>query len=138
MPNAPSRGKLHLTLLAAFLGWMFDGMEMGIFPIVAGPALAEMSRGLHGAELKTFVSGWMGWATALFLWGAALGGIVFGWLGDKVGRVLAGFGALQMGTLVEKMGGSYERAGATIVLVYFVGMITIWFAPETRGQPLPE
>ena len=52
--------------------------------------------------------------------------------------MLAGFGALQTGTLVEKLGGSYERAGATIVLVYFVGMVTIWFAPETRGQPLPE
>ena len=89
MPSTPPRGKLILTLVAAFLGWMFDGMEMGIFPIVAGPALEEMSGGLHGAELKTFVSGWMGWTTALFLWGAALGGIVFGWLGDKVGRVRA-------------------------------------------------
>ena len=59
-------------------------------------------------------------------------------LSYNTGRVLAGFGALQTGTLVEKLGGSYERAGATIVLVYFVGMVTIWFAPETRGQPLPE
>ena len=42
-----------------------------------------------------------------------------------------------MGSLVGKLGG-YERAGATIVLVYIAGMITIWFAPETRGQPLPE
>ena len=89
MPAAPSRGKLYLTLLAAFLGWMFDGMEMGIFPIVAGPALAEMAHGLEGAALSSFVNGWMAWATALFLWGAALGGIVFGWLGDKVGRVRA-------------------------------------------------
>ena len=89
MPAAPTRGKLYLTLLAAFLGWMFDGMEMGIFPIVARPALEEMSRGLQGAELNNFVNGWMGWATALFLWGAALGGIVFGWLGDKIGRVRA-------------------------------------------------
>src|SRR5580765_7119491 len=31
-----------LALLAAFLGWMFDGMEMGIFPLVARPALQEM------------------------------------------------------------------------------------------------
>ena len=85
MPPTPTRGKLYLTLLAAFLGWMFDGMEMGIFPIVAGPALEEMSGGLQGAELKNFVSGWMGWATALFLWGAALGGIVFGWLGCSWG-----------------------------------------------------
>ena len=89
MPAAPSRGKLYLTLLAAFLGWMFDGMEMGIFPIVARPALEEMARGLQGAALNNFVNGWMAWATALFLWGAALGGIVFGWLGDKIGRVRA-------------------------------------------------
>jgi len=29
------------TLTAAFLGWMFDGLEMGIFPLVARPALQE-------------------------------------------------------------------------------------------------
>jgi len=31
-----------LALIAAFLGWMFDGMEMGIFPLVARPALQAM------------------------------------------------------------------------------------------------
>ena len=46
-----------------------------------------MAPGLAGKALKDFVSHWMGWATAYFLWGAALGGIVFGWLGDKIGRV---------------------------------------------------
>src|SRR5688572_24484409 len=50
--NAPVRRR-GLTLLAAFLGWMFDGMEMGIFPLVAGPALREMgtAHGLAAAEL---------------------------------------------------------------------------------------
>ena len=72
---------------------MFDGMEMGIFPLVAGPALNEM--GLqHGllkgtAGLDVFVKEWMGWVTALFLFGAAAGGLVFGWLGDRIGRVKA-------------------------------------------------
>jgi len=75
------------VLAAAFLGWMFDGMEMGIFPIVARPALQEMAPTLSGKDLSDFISHWMGWATAFFLWGAALGGIVFGWLGDKIGRV---------------------------------------------------
>ena len=32
----------------------------------------------------------------------------------------------------------YARAGAAIVLIYIVGMVLIWFAPETRGKPLPE
>ncbi len=30
--------------------------------------------------------------------------------------------------------GSYPKAGATISLVYLVGMIAIWFAPETREE----
>ena len=31
-----------MVLQAAFLGWMFDGLEMGIFPLVARPALQEL------------------------------------------------------------------------------------------------
>lgn len=77
-----------MCLIAAFLGWMFDGMEMGIFPLVARPALQEMQ--VHsGIVDDKFVSHWMGWITAWFLWGAACGGIVFGWLGDRIGRVRA-------------------------------------------------
>lgn len=78
-------GKLWMTLLAAFLGWMFDGMEMGIFPLVARPALQNMLQVSGDAE----VGQWMGYVTALFLLGAAAGGLVFGWLGDRIGRVRA-------------------------------------------------
>ncbi|MDQ3624870.1 MAG: MFS transporter [Verrucomicrobiota bacterium] len=88
-PPAPdSSRRLWLTLIAAFLGWMFDGMEMGIFPIVARPALQEMqlAGGIVGEQ---FVQQWMGRITALFLLGAAVGGLVFGWLGDRIGRVRA-------------------------------------------------
>ena len=74
-----------LVLAAAFLGWMFDGLEMGIFPVIARPALQE----LLGTQADQQVGPWMGYITALFLLGAAAGGLVFGWLGDKVGRVRA-------------------------------------------------
>ncbi|MCX6905289.1 MAG: MFS transporter [Verrucomicrobia bacterium] len=74
-----------LVLGAAFLGWMFDGVEMGMFPVVARPALQE----LLGTSADQQVGLWMGYITALFLLGAAGGGILFGWLGDKFGRVRA-------------------------------------------------
>jgi MFS transporter, SHS family, sialic acid transporter len=74
-----------MCLIAAFLGWMFDGMEMGIFPLVARPALQD----LLGASGDALIGQWMAYVTALFLVGAALGGLVFGWLGDRVGRVRA-------------------------------------------------
>jgi len=78
-----------LVLGAAFLGWMFDGVEMGIFPLVARPALQSMMPELVTQGQDQFVGLWMGRITALFLFGAAFGGLAFGWLGDRIGRVRA-------------------------------------------------
>jgi MFS family permease len=74
-----------LVLVAAFLGWMFDGVEQGVFPLVARPALQD----LMGVEADRLLGPWMGLITALFLLGAAGGGLIFGWLGDRLGRVRA-------------------------------------------------
>ncbi|HWH72585.1 MAG TPA: MFS transporter, partial [Candidatus Sulfotelmatobacter sp.] len=54
------------------------------------------------------------------------------------GRIFAMIGAIEMGQLLKYYEGSYARAGATITLVYALGMLIIWLAPETRGKPLPE
>jgi SHS family sialic acid transporter-like MFS transporter len=83
-PSVSSRAQ-WLVLLAAFLGWMFDGVEQGIFPQIARPALTSL---LPGAA-EGHIGWWQQVVDALFLLGAATGGLVFGWLGDKVGRVRA-------------------------------------------------
>src|SRR5437667_3731043 len=95
-PPAPPPNRATLTrpqwlvLAAAFLGWMFDGLEMGIFPLVARPALQTMlPAAAAGLGQDQFVGTWMGRITALFLVGAACGGVTFGWLGDRLGRVRA-------------------------------------------------
>jgi MFS transporter, SHS family, sialic acid transporter len=85
----PDKKRLYSVLIVAFLGWMFDGMEMGIFPLIARPALMQMQATAGLPITDAFVGQWMGYATAAFLIGAALGGVVFGWLGDKIGRVRA-------------------------------------------------
>jgi MFS transporter, SHS family, sialic acid transporter len=85
----PDKKRLYAVLIAAFLGWMFDGMEMGIFPLIARPALLQMQEAQGLALTDAFVGLWMGRVTAAFLLGAALGGVVFGWIGDKFGRVRA-------------------------------------------------
>jgi SHS family sialic acid transporter-like MFS transporter len=71
-----------VVLAAAFLGWMFDGVEIGLFPIVARPALVSL-----GITQDKLIGQWNSVFVAGFLLGAALGGIFFGWLGDKLGRV---------------------------------------------------
>lgn len=80
-----SRGR-YLALLAALLGWMFDGMEMGLFPLVGNDALSAL---LGDSASQSEVDLWFKITLACFLVGAATGGVVFGWLGDKIGRVRA-------------------------------------------------
>ena len=80
------------TLIAALLGWMFDGFEMGLFPVISRPALAELVKqngSISIAELDVLVGRWNSLAIASFLIGAAAGGVLFGWLGDRIGRVRA-------------------------------------------------
>jgi MFS family permease len=82
----PSVGRAQwMALTAALLGWMFDGLEMGLFPLVAGPALDDLLPVKQDGD----VGFWFNIATAAFLIGAATGGVLFGWLGDRLGRVRA-------------------------------------------------
>jgi MFS family permease len=79
----PSTFGKWMALTAALLGWLFDGLEMGLYPLVAAPALEDL--GVDPARVVF----WNGIITALFLVGAATGGVLFGWLGDRFGRVRA-------------------------------------------------
>jgi MFS family permease len=74
-----------LALTAALLGWLFDGAEMGLFSMVGRPAVKD----LLATSDEPLIGLWFGIITAGFLVGAATGGVLFGWLGDRVGRVRA-------------------------------------------------
>jgi MFS family permease len=82
---APAARGRWMALIAAILGWLFDGLEMGLFPLVGRPALQE----LLGTTDDERVGLWFGVMIACFLVGAATGGVLFGWLGDRIGRVRA-------------------------------------------------
>ena len=66
----------------------------------------------------------------------------------NVGRFVAAFGGLMQAQLIALFAGSggnmagggetLRYAGATMCLVFAIGLIALPFAPETKGQPLPE
>ena len=58
--------------------------------------------------------------------------------GFNFGRILAAIGTLQTGNLMGLFGGSYPKACSVMSAVYLLGLVLIIFAPETRGQSLPE
>ena len=69
--------------LAAWLGWMFDGLDMHLYTLVALPFVAELLRvapSAHDASVKASM------IQAAFLFGWAVGGAFFGRLGDLLGR----------------------------------------------------
>ena len=75
----------YLALIAALLGWLFDGAEMGVFSMVGRRAMSD----LLATTDEGLIGVWFGVVTAGFLVGAATGGVLFGWLGDRIGRVRA-------------------------------------------------
>jgi len=72
------------TGIAAWLGWLFDGLDSHLYTLVAAPFVAQL---LHVASASDpAVKEKSAWIQAAFLVGWALGGSFFGRVGDVLGR----------------------------------------------------
>ncbi len=70
--------------IAAWLGWLFDGLDMHLYVLVAAPFVTDL---LGAASEKDPAVGYYGsWIQAAFLIGWALGGGFFGRVADRMGR----------------------------------------------------
>ena len=67
-------------LLIAWLGWVFDIMDTALFNLARAPMLAELMPGKPTAQVE-------GWLLTLLLVGWSVGGLIFGVLADRWGRV---------------------------------------------------
>ena len=92
-PPSPPREARHLrdvtarqwkTGIAACLGWLFDGLDMHLYTLVAAPFVMQLLQA--GAVTDAAVREKSSWIQAAFLIGWALGGGFFGRLGDRMGR----------------------------------------------------
>jgi MFS family permease len=70
--------------VAAWLGWLFDGLDMHLYVLVAGPFVAELL-GVSDPKDKN-VGYYSSLIQAAFLIGWALGGGFFGRIADRLGR----------------------------------------------------
>lgn len=84
-PPALTRPQRYGVLLAAFLAWMFAGLEISLFVLIH----RQMALELLGAAPERDVTRWFAWFQCAFLFGAAAGGWLFGYLGDRAGRTRA-------------------------------------------------
>jgi MFS family permease len=72
------------TGIAAWLGWLFDGLDMHLYTLVAAPFVMELLGAATPAD--PLVREKSSWIQAAFLTGWALGGGLFGRVGDRLGR----------------------------------------------------
>src|SRR5665811_558615 len=68
------------VLSVASMGWMFDTMAQQLFNLARKPAITEL---LGAGASNATVDQQAAWATSIFM----IGGVIFGILGDRIGRV---------------------------------------------------
>jgi MFS family permease len=86
-PSEPalSSAQRWFVLGGAFAGWMFAGLQISLFVLVARTAMRDLLPLANEAD----IGDWFAWFQCAFLLGAASGGWLFGWLGDRIGRARA-------------------------------------------------
>ncbi len=117
MPLAP-RARFAV-LFAAVGSLLFDGVELGLMPV----ASLSVSRSLLGAAYTPTLGGdWFARFTAALMLGAAVGGIVLGGLGDRVGRTRALGISVLFYSVFAGLGALVRTQEEMLVLRFVVGL----------------
>jgi len=101
-----------LVVFFASCGWLFDCMGQRIFVLSREPALREL---LGATASDGEVKYWGGVATLLMMVGWATGGILFGMMSDRYGRVKAMVCTLLAYTIFSGLSG-FSRTGMAFLI----------------------
>ncbi|HOH40043.1 MAG TPA: MFS transporter [Verrucomicrobiota bacterium] len=105
-----------LVVFFASCGWLFDCMGQRIFVLSREPALREL---LGAVASDGEVKYWGGIATLLMMVGWATGGILFGMMSDRYGRVKAMVSTLLAYTIFSGLSG-FSRSGIEFLIYRFL------------------
>ena len=107
------------VLATAILALLFDGVELGLMPV----ASLSVSKSLLGAAYTPTLGGdWFARFTAALMLGAAVGGIVLGGLGDRIGRTRALGVSVLFYSVFAGIGAWVETQGQMLMLRFLVGL----------------
>jgi MFS family permease len=138
-----SRADRYLILAAGFLGWLCAGLQMGLVPLTSRSAAGDLLFG-HAPQTpdqETQAGVWFSWFLCAFLLGGAVGGWVFGRIGDRAGRVRAmGLSILGLSLLTGACG--FVASPGQLVVLRFLASLGIggmWTAGVTLvSEAWPE
>ena len=119
MSTPLSRAARFAVLSAAFGSLLFDGFELGLMPLVS----LSVSRDLLGAGYTSTLGGdWFARFTASLMLGAAIGGIVLGSLGDRIGRARAMGVSILFYSVFAGIGAHVHTQEQMLALRFLVGL----------------
>ncbi len=114
-----SQAGRNAVLAAAFLGLVFDGIELGLMPV----ASLSVSQSLLGADYTKELGGqWFAWFTAALMFGAAIGGSFLGNLGDRIGRARAMGVSILFYSVFAGLGAFVDTCEHMLLLRFLVGL----------------
>ncbi|HZQ45724.1 MAG TPA: MFS transporter [Verrucomicrobiae bacterium] len=120
-PFAGVTGYHWLVFLIAAAGWLFDCMGQRIFVLAREPAMREL---LGSGAADAVVKSWGTWATTVLMIGWATGGILFGMMSDRVGRVKTMVATLLAYTIFSGLTG-LAHTGVEFLIYRFLGGLGI-------------
>ena len=134
------------VLTVASMGWMSDTMNQQIFSLARRPAVTELLAGqATGKALAGMVAEYAGYATSIFILGWAIGGVIFGVLGDRLGRVktmlitILGYsmftGLTALSTNVWQFSGICLLTGVAVGGQFAVGVALVAEVMPARARP---
>ena len=74
------------VLVVAALGWLFDCLDQQLFNLARKPAMETLLAAADGSIDPKAVNFFGGLSTCIFMAGWATGGLIFGVIGDRLGR----------------------------------------------------
>ena len=108
-----------LVILIASAGWLFDCMDQRIFALSREPALKEI---LGPGATDALIRNWGGWSTTSMMLGWATGGIIFGMMSDRLGRVKTMVVTLVIYSGFTGLSGIANSVPAFLVYRFLVGL----------------
>lgn len=112
----PSQSIFQLAVIVAALGFFVDTYDLLLFSIIRKPSLASI--GLHGIDIRT--KGEL--LLSVQMIGMIIGGVIFGIIGDRKGRLRVLFGSILLYSLANFANGLVTNIDQYLVLRFIAGV----------------
>jgi MFS family permease len=110
--------RLHwLVFIGCWLGGIFDGMDSSLYMVIQHDALADLLHTTSRAEVSQVGS----WVMSTFLFGWMAGGILFGAVGDRFGRVTAMVWSIALYAIFTGLSGLVETPTQLAICRFLTG-----------------